>query len=160
MTRSIKQYQLDKSMWTEDDFENMQWHDNPIHAITFSDNFEIIIDIDYIFEWILKGKKYFFWISPCTFIFENVYDLTFDVGPISPGFTIDFITKENPQKPKNAEYVKRDTEYYWTIEMQEGTISFKSIGYKQFVRQKPRLLATQKLDTLQRGEISFERKTF
>jgi hypothetical protein len=160
MTRSIKQYQLDKSIWTEDDFEHMQWHDNPIHAITFSDNFEIIMDIDYIFEWILKGKKYIFWISPCTFIFENVYDMAFDVGPTSPGFTIDFITKENPQKPNNAEHIKRDTEYDWTIEMQEGTISFKSIGYKQFVRQKPRLLATQKLDTLQRGEISFERKTF
>lgn len=111
-------------------------------------------------KWVLKGKKYIFWISPCTFIFENVFDLTFDVGPTTPGFTIDYITKENPQKTKNAEHIKRDTEYDWTIEMQEGTITSKSIGYKQFVRQKPRLLATQKLDILERGKISFDSKTF
>lgn len=160
MTHFNKQYQLEKLIWTEGDFERMQWHDNPIHAITFSDNFEILMDIDYIFEWVLKGEKYIFWISPCTFIFENVYDLTFDVGPATPGFTIDIITKENPQKPMNAEYVKRDIEYDWTIEMQEGTISFKSIGYKQFVRQKPRLIPTQKLDIKKRGGISFDKKTF
>jgi hypothetical protein len=160
MRHSNNQNPLDKSLWTEADFENMQWHDNPIHAFMFSDNFEIIMDIDYIFEWVLKGKKYAFWISPCTFIFENVYDLTFNVGPATPGLTIDFITKENPQKTQNAEHINRDTEYDWTIEAQEGTISFKSIGYKQFVRQKPRLLATQKLESIDRGGISFDRTTF
>ena len=138
----------------------MRWHDNPIHAITFSDNFEILMDIDYIFEWVLKGKKYIFWISPCTLIFENVYELAFDVGPTIPGLTIDLVTRENPQKPKNFKHIKRDIEYDWTIEMQEGTISFKSIGYKQFVRQKPRLISTQKLDTIERGGISFNKKTF
>jgi len=135
----------------------MQWHDNPIHAITYIDNFEIVFDIDYIFEWILKGKKYIFWIAPCTLIFENVYDLIFDVGPTTPGMIIDFITKENPQKPKNSEHINRDIEFDWTIGMQEGTISFKSVGYKQFVRENPKLLATQKLESKERGGLSFER---
>ncbi len=160
MTQSPKQYKLDKNILTEIDFDDMQWHDNPIHAITFSDNFELLLDIDYIFEWILKGKKYIFWISPCTLVFENVYDLTFDIGPTTPGLTIDFITKDNPQKPSNAEYVNRDIEFNWIIETQEGSISFKSIGYKQFVRQKPRLLTTQKIDNIDRGGIMFDRITF
>ncbi|MEO6358496.1 MAG: hypothetical protein ABIU77_14945 [Ferruginibacter sp.] len=151
---------MNKTIWTEEDFENMQWHDNPIHAITNSDNFEILFDIDYIFEWILKGKEYVFWIAPCTLIFENVYDLTFDVGPATPGMTIDFITRENPQKPKNSAYINRDTEFDWTIEMQEGNISFKSVGYKQFVRQIPKLVATQKLESKERGGLSFDRTTF
>ncbi len=44
----------------------MQWHENPIHAKTFTGNFEILFDIDYIFEWGLKGKNYIFRIAPCT----------------------------------------------------------------------------------------------
>jgi hypothetical protein len=157
MIQSTKQFKLDKHIWTEADFDSMNWHDNPIHAMTFSENFELLLDIDYIFEWVLKGKKYLFWISPCTLVFENVYDLTFDIGPTTPRLTIDFLTKENPQRPKNSEYIKRDTEFDWTIEMQEGTIGFKSVGFKQYVRALPKLLATQKLVLAERGGISFEK---
>lgn len=159
MTQSTKQFKLDKHIWTEADFDGMNWHDNPIHAMTFSDNFELQLDIDYIFEWVLKGKKYIFWISPCTLVFENVYDLTFDIGPATPGLTIDYVTKENPQRPKNSEYINRDIEFDWTIEMQEGTILFKSVGFKQFVRQPPRLLRTQKLTLEERGGLSFATAT-
>jgi len=155
MTQSSKQYKLDKHIWTETDFDNMRWHDNPIHAVTFGDNFELQLDIDYVFEWILKGKKYIFWIAPCTLIFENVYDLVFDVGPTTPGLTIDSVTKENPQRPKNSEHINRDTEFDWTIEMQEGAITFKSIGFKQYVRRLPKLLRAQKLTLEERGGLSF-----
>ena len=157
MPQSIKEYKLDKLIWTDTDFDNMDWHDNPVHAIRFSDDFEFVLDIDYIFQWVHKGKKYLFWISPCTLVFENVYDLTFDVGPSTPGFTIDFVTKTNPQRPKNAEYIDRDTEFAWTIEMQEGTITFKSVGFKQYVRRLPKLIATQKIELEQRGGISFDK---
>jgi len=92
-------------------------------------------------------------------VLENVYDLTFDIGPTTPGLTIDFVTKENPQRPKNSEYIKRDTEYDWTIEMQEGIISFKSAGFKQYVRQPPKLLRTQKLTLEERGGLSFATTT-
>ncbi len=155
MTQSTNQFKLDKYIWTEADFDSMNWHDNPVHALTFGDNYELLLDIDYIFEWVLKGKKYIFWIAPCTLVFENVYDLTFDIGPTTPGLTIDFVTKENPQRPKNSEYINRDTEFDWTIEMQEGTINFKSVGFKQYVRHSPRLLRTQKLTLEERGGLSF-----
>jgi hypothetical protein len=157
MIASSKEYRLEKTLWTEADFDNMSWHDNPVHAFTFSDESEILLDIDYIFKWVLKGKKYKFWISPCTLIFENVYDLTFDIGPSHPGLTIDIITIENPQRPRNSEYINRETEYDWIIEMQEGEISFKSVGFKQYVRTTPKLLRTQKISTLDRGGICFRR---
>ncbi len=156
MTQSTEQYKFDKFIWTENDFDQMNWHDSPIHAIAFGDNFKLLMDIDYIFEWVLKGEKYIFWIAPCTLVFENVYNLAFDVGPTTPGFTIDFVTMENRQRPKNSEYIDRDTEFDWTIEMQEGTITFKSVGFKQYVRQLPKLLRRQKLTLIERGGLSFE----
>jgi len=157
MTQINKQYKLDKHIWTEADFENMGWHDNPIHGLTFSDNFELLLDIDYIFKWVPKGKKYIFWISPCTLVFENVYDLTIDIGPITPSLTIDSVTKENPQRPHNSAHIHRDVEFDWGIEMREGTITFKSIGFKQYVRAMPKLIAGQKIGLDMRGGISFDR---
>jgi hypothetical protein len=47
----------------------------------------------------------------------------------------------------------------WVIETQQGTISFKSIGYKQYVRQMPRYLPTQAIEHIERGGISFDTKT-
>lgn len=156
MKQTTNQFKLEKNIWTEADFKNMVWHDNPIHALTFNDNFELLLDIDYIFEWVLKEDKYSFWISPCTWVFENVYNLTFDIGPASPGLTVDTVMKENPQRPKNSEYINRDLEFDWKIELQEGTISFKSIGFKQYVRQSPILLRSQKLSHEERNGISFK----
>ncbi len=57
METSRKQYILEKSIWTDLDFENMGWHDSRIHSVAFGENFELIFDIDYIFKWLSVGKK-------------------------------------------------------------------------------------------------------
>ena len=65
--------------------------------------------------------------------------------------------KENPQKPANREFIKRDIEFDWTIETQEGTITFKSVGFKQYVRTSPKLMVIQKISLADRGGISFDK---
>jgi hypothetical protein len=137
MTPSSKSYQLQKSLWTNHDFENMGWHDSKLFAISFGDNFQLLFDIDYIFKGVQTEKTFKFWVSPCTLVFENVYDLEFQMDGISGGIDIDEITRNNPQKTKNADFIKVDTEFDWTIDTQQGSIFFKSIGYKQYVRQIP-----------------------
>jgi hypothetical protein len=149
-------YQLEKTTWSDPDFDRMSWHDCPIHAFSFNDEFELLLDIDYIFEWVQpqKGERFFkFWIAPCTLIFENVYDITFDSEHKQP--VIDYVGRSNPQKPKNSDYIGRDTEYDWDIVMVSSELSFKSVGFKQFVRQNPILSRNQCLKTDERGEISF-----
>ncbi|RZJ99749.1 MAG: hypothetical protein EOO46_22040 [Flavobacterium sp.] len=157
MTQSSKQYQLEKSLWTEEDFDTMGWHDSLVYAISFGENFQLLFDIDYIFKWVLTGKTYHFWVSPCTLVFENVYDLKFDLEFSGVELEIDDITRENPQRPKNADYINRDIEMDWFIETQQGVISFKSVGYKHYVRQQPRYLPTQAIELKDRGGISFEK---
>jgi hypothetical protein len=155
MTETSKSYQLDKSIWTEDDFENMGWHDCFIYAFSFGDNYQFLLDIDYIFKWVEAGKKYKFWLSPCTLVFENTYDIVIDIESSSGGLHIDEIIRENPQKPKNADFIKKETEFDWIIETQQGSISFKSFGFKQYVRQTPKLLNSQSLGLTDRGGVSF-----
>jgi hypothetical protein len=148
-------YQTEKNIFTEADFEQMSWHDCPIHALSFTDDYQLLLDIDYIFEWVLMSnkKRYQFWIAPCTLIFENVYEIALESNHTT--LIIDSVTKDNPQRPKNAEYLNKDLEYDWLIETTVGEISFKSVGYNQYVRKEPVLLRSQKLDLQNRGGVSF-----
>ncbi len=156
MTGSVKKYHLEKSYWTDEDFDQMGWHDNYIHAISFGGNFELLFDIDYIFKWVLTGKTYHFWIAPCTLIFENVYDLQLDIASWNTGIAISDISRENPRRPLNADYISRETEMDWLIDAVQGSIAFKSVGYRQYVRQLPRYFSTQVIDQSERGGISFD----
>lgn len=74
-----------------------------------------------------------------------------------PELEIDDISRYNPQRPKNADFINRETEFSWNIETQQGIISFKSVGYKQYVRQPPLYLHTQAIGQVERGGISFEK---
>jgi len=161
MTEKVEEYKLDKSILTEFDFDTMDWHDSVIYALSLGKKNELVFDIDYIFQWvdpIGERENYKFWVSPCTLVFENVYALKFDIEVTEP-FEIEIsdISYNNPQKPKNAEFIKCDVEYDWTIETNQGEITFKSIGYKQFTRLKPVLQDRQKIEIEKRKGISFER---
>ncbi|RYY84391.1 MAG: hypothetical protein EOO15_19480 [Chitinophagaceae bacterium] len=157
MEQSSNTYQLEKSLWTEEDFETMGWHDCHIHAISFGENFDLLFDIDYIFKWVTHKSPFDFWVSPCTLVFENVYDIVFDLNFSTGGLDIADIYKEGPNVPRNAAHIGRELEYTWKIELQEGAIQFKSVGYKQFVRRLPVFQKEQYLDLSERGGVSFEK---
>ena len=58
------------------------FHDNPIHSIEFIDedyNTDLILDIDYITEWIECDGKYQFKISPAFLTFTEVSDLKINI---------------------------------------------------------------------------------
>jgi hypothetical protein len=152
-------YKPEKELWTEADFNNMDWHDNTIHAFSFNKEREFMLDIDYIFKWVhpKPGKRYFkFWISPCTLVFENVYNLVFDLEVSEPyHMKIDNISMSNPQRPYNADYIGRELEYEWVVETLNGEITFKSVGYKLYVRSTPILASNDQLEINTRGGISF-----
>jgi hypothetical protein len=152
-------YELEKWLWTESDFEMMGWHDSRVYAVAFSpEKFEIVFDIDYIFQWVhpKQDEKFFsFWVSAATLVFENTYDFKFDISSYSGGLEIDCIKREDVGSPKNGEYIGKGKEWIWTIECQEGEIKFRSAGYKQYVRSKPKL-GGQTLE-LETREISFNR---
>ncbi|RFM25825.1 hypothetical protein [Deminuibacter soli] len=158
----MERFILEKIVWTDDDFEKMGWHDNTVHAISFGSNYEFLLDLDYIFEWSsAKGENVFyeFWVSPCTLIFENVSDLNFNITITEP-FLLEIadVKRSDPKRPLNADYIKREIEYQWLIETNQGDITFRSVGYKQFVRREPLLIDSQQISLSKRGGISFDRQ--
>jgi hypothetical protein len=153
-------YEIEKWLWTEADFEVMGWHDPPIHALAFlPDQFEFVLDIDYILEWVhpQPSETYFkFWVAPATLVFENVYDIEFDIKSYNGSLEIDRIRKEATQRPHNTEYIEKENEWLWVIECQEGEIKFRSVGFKQYIRAKPQFCHSQTLDMKSR-DVSFVR---
>jgi len=83
---TLTDYTLEKALWADADFEQMGWHDSHIHAIAFRpESFQLLLDIDYIFRWVGPAPKethYKFWLSPCTLMFKNVYQLWISLEPL------------------------------------------------------------------------------
>jgi hypothetical protein len=154
------EYQLEKWLWTEADFEQMGWHDSHIHAVAFlPEQFEVAFDIDYVLQWVQPSEDqyYRFWVAPATLVFENVHHLKVDLEPFDAVEIAD-LHREDPQRPINADYISRDTEWRWRIETHQGDISLRSIGYKQYFRRPPVFGTSQSLDLVARGGFSFERE--
>lgn len=153
----IEKYILDKWLWSTYDFEKMCWHDCKIHAVAFDEfHYKLLFDIDYIFKWIGPEDDgyYGFWISPVTLIFENVYDIDISLSS-TLGTIIESLDRTTPSKPHNSDYIKKDVEWEWTIETTNGLISFKSVGYTQYIRKAPVYKKVQEIDFEERGGYSF-----
>lgn len=154
-------FKLEKRVWTEADFDIMGWHDCTIYAVAFLSQFELAFDIDYIFQWVQpQGEEtnFSFCVSQATLVFENVYDFDAVLHFHSSRIKIDAIKRESPSRPRNAEYIGKETEWEWTIDCQQGDISFHSVGYNLFARAEPVLIASQTLDENTRN-ISFDRNS-
>jgi hypothetical protein len=151
-----------KSLWTQDDFEQMCWHDNRLHGIDFVDDFEpheheIRFDIDYLFKWVGHGGEEGpsgFWIAPSTLVFPgSSINLSID-GNLFGTWIMGI--ERYPCTEQRYGAVK------WTWEMSlntGGTIIVRSDTYTQYTRQYPRFLPTprQCLETGERGGISFDK---
>lgn len=141
-----KQYQLEKWIWNQNDFEQMGWHDNPIWAMSFDDN--VKFDLDYIFKWVKPegpNGNYRFWISPVTLVFRNPTKFKVEMET-------DFV---NGLEIAEIEREISNGKSTYIIEAQEGRILIETDEYRQIVRRPPTLQISQVLTELERGPISF-----
>ena len=162
----MEQYILEKSIWTQDDFAVMGWHDANIYGMVIEKGEELwqgnlIFDIDYIFEWVhpVPPQKYFsFWVAPCTLIFKEVFDLKMDVD--YRGNTLDLLEISGLTLVSKHEKAAGAVIYEWQLELQNGDIRFKSLGFEQIVRKAPIYTNGQVLSLEERGGISFSKQVF
>jgi hypothetical protein len=153
-------YRLEKSCWTEADFETMCWHDAAVHAFAFDrERGELLLDIDYILAWVDPSsptQPFSFWLAPSTLIFRDVGEMKMQYETQN-GFQLQGICRSEPRvciypPPRGVEVKRR-----WTLEENGGGISFWAAGYSQFARQLPKHHSRQSFSLSERGGISFER---
>ena len=158
-------YEIEKTVFSHLDYEQMGWHDNYIHSFGFKykegNSYSLFFDIDYIIKWnrpIPPEEYYSFWIAPCTLKFIKVYNLLINIDDngsvLEPLQISDLILKEKYKQEKNK-WV-----YDWYLDLKNGKISFSSYGFKQIVRNSPILTDNQMLTDEERDGISFEEEPF
>jgi len=142
----LNNYNLEKWIWTDSDFEDMGWHDCPIYAMKFDD--DVVFDLDYIFKWNdpdVSGMSYTFWISPATLIFK-------DVGFLKVDFKMDFANGLEIYQINKTELEKT---IEWKLETQEGDITLQSKSFQQIILREPTLQFGQYIPEDERGTIPF-----
>ncbi len=169
----MKKYPLEKKIFTQDDYEQMNWHDVKIHALgtletehDFYSEIALVFDIDYMLEWVHippENRSFSFWIAPCTLVFQNVRDLHWEFQqPEQHQLEYEIYQLEllavNPQPTK---CFPNYCTYDWRIELTYGgEMTFTSSGMQQWIRKAPVLSEKQSLTLAERGGISFDKKTF
>lgn len=153
-------YSPEKWIWSEEDFDEMGWHDCKIFGISPGPGEDqLSLDVDYIWKWVhpSEGENFFkFWISPVTLVFENVHQLECEFREISV-IRIDEVGRVDPRRPRNAQFIGKETEWRWTIDCHDGSINFWAVGYRQYTRKLPVLSDAQQLSLSARGGLSVSR---
>jgi hypothetical protein len=155
----VEECELEKPVWTHDDFDVMGWHDATIWAMAvISDDFELLFDIDYILRWVhpIPPEQYFsFWVSPATLVFEGAQNINVDVNlQYIQLIEVADINRDGPFTSANG----GSTYWKWVVELQHGKIEFEATGFTQYFRKRPEFGPLQGLGLEQRGGLSFSRE--
>jgi hypothetical protein len=153
-------FNLHKFIWTEDDFEQMNWREARVYAFAFlPERTEFLLDIDYVLQRIYQpenANSQRFLVAAATLVFESVSDLRIELEP-NQEIEIINIERSARRKSKNSELINRETEWKWIIKTNQGDIAFRAAGYKQHFKGMPIFSQEQALDLDLRGGFSFSR---
>jgi hypothetical protein len=121
--------------WTHEQFDEMSWHDNHVHAMRIivgeHGAGELVLDIDYIADWLRNGDAFQFRLVPAALRFTDVTNLSISLDYASPSaalapFSIHAIERRTEQRERYVAHV-------WRIEVNwpRGELSFEANGYEQ-----------------------------
>ena len=150
-----------KAVWTEEDFDQMGWHDDFVHAMAYqrdgAGQGELLLDLDYAVKWVppLPGERYFSqWVCPATLVFHGVEQLD---GSSEPNYhpawgtvLLDIFRGEPDERAMRS----------WTMDGLCFTITFVADAFTQYLRHLPVLTQGNKLTLEERSGLSFDRRSF
>jgi len=115
---------------------DFSWHDCPLYSLKFDDNLEL--DLDYIIKWELDdNNNYRYLIAPAILVFYDVRNFQISIKSATlNGFEIN--------------YIKKDLQNSWKIDLQEGEINFEAEGFTQKLTKEPIWSENQYLSEKQR----------
>jgi hypothetical protein len=133
-----------KREWTETDFAELSWHDNSVHGLRIVEAShgagELVLDLDYILEWLPAGGQFQFRIAPAELRFHEVTELC---------MSLDYAAASAALVPFTLDGIQRDSDspqrWVLSINWPEGEISFIAAGYTQTLTGEPRITEQQSL---------------
>ena len=149
-----------KTVWTDADFDAMDWHDNAIHAVALepvpNHPGRLLLDLDYIVEWVAPeapATTLSFWICPATLVFDPAWDLTTDIDLRGWSFqlSLDAITRSGPDERGFSD---------WSLSGDNFSIALSARGFTQYLRRPPIHSPGWFLTAGERGGLSFDQRGY
>jgi hypothetical protein len=176
--------ELERWVWTDEDFEAMDWHDSCVHAVAVEDDgwSRLLLDLDYIVKAVHPEppeRALSFWVAPATLVFENVWDLEGEIAAASGMaqrvllLVSDVRRESDVMKDVTSGRRERwisgmagghdfskgpaETAYLdrWEIEGHNFNLRFLADGFHQHLRARPTLTGAMRLTGAERGGFSF-----
>lgn len=146
---------VERATWSDADFEDMGWQDAAVHALGFEPAMphpgRFLVDLDYIVEWVAPEEPdtaFRFWIAPATLAFDAASDLVANVDLSGQAFELSLESLVRSESDKNGIRT-------WTLAGHEFHVRLRARGFRQVLRRRPVLSASQRLPEDQRGGIGF-----
>jgi hypothetical protein len=141
--------------WTHEHFDEMSWHDNHVHGVRFIAGEhgagELVLDIDYIVEWLRTGDASQFRLLPATLRFTDVTNLHISLDYASHSaamgpFSIHAIERRMEQRESHVAQL-------WRIDVNwpGGEVSIEASGYEQTATGKAVVSSQQWLSPVERN---------
>lgn len=148
-----RQFMGEMRVWTERDFDFMGWHDATIHGLVFRpQSYSLVFDLDYILKWVepVPPEQFFsFWVAPATLAFENVSEVEISLQSDLPQLTLFGIERGDEQPTPDGRFKS----WRYTLDGDQGTISFRATGFTQKFRNFPVQTGQQSLSEQERGDF-------
>ena len=134
-----------KLVYSAKDFEELGFHDCYVHGIRWdTSTYALILDLDYIVEWIKNKGKYEFLVASAELRFNDSSEvrLSFDWTNLAMECQIQDIHKRESRLSLNGSEC-----YHWEIEFTtpHGSIELWSTNFELKIQKKPVLSKVQKL---------------
>ncbi len=150
---------MPRTHWTTSDFPELSWHDNHVHGLTIREGphgaGELLLDLDFIVEWLPAPEAFAFRLAPATLTFHDVTDLSISlaygrIGAAIGPFSIAEVSRET------HDFATGHLSFSWRIVVNwpEGLISFCASGFTQDLRAAPRVSTEQCLTPALRQPVS------
>ena len=141
--------------WTDRQFDEMSWHDNHVHALRIVEGAygagELVLDLDYIVEWLCDAGGCSFRIVPAALRFLEVTNLRLSLDYASASaamgpFSIRAIERRDEPRERYVAQV-------WKIAINwpKGEIEFEAQGFVQRATGAPVVSTAQCLRPEERG---------
>lgn len=134
-----------KSVYSVEDFDVLGFHDCCVHGIRWdSASYALIIDLDYIVQWIENNGSYEFWVAPAElyFAYSSEVKISLDWTRMTMECPIQDVHKHECRMTPNE-----SEEYHWEIEFANpyGAIELWSGDFELRIQAEPVLSKTQRL---------------
>jgi hypothetical protein len=156
---------LTKAVWSDADFERMGWHDVTVHGMYVQRTDDVLprllFDLDYVTRWVhpVPPETHFsFWIAPSTLVFDDVWDLEGDLDfkGLGVDLELDALHRLTPDDDRPG----WSDAPLWHLEGHAFDLRFRAPGFRQYIRQPPRLSPRLVLGHAERGGCSFAETAF